>query len=172
MSPHDLPTLKTKGDWGLFHELGHNHQKPDWTFAGTGEVTNNLLPLYLLETLCNHAPIHGSFTLAARTKKEAKYVSGGADFTTWQNDPFLALIMYQQLRDEFGWQTFTKVFAEYRDLPGDQRPRTDMEKHDQWMVRFSRACARNLGPFFQRWGVPTSDAARQSIEGLAAWTPK
>jgi hypothetical protein len=168
----DLASLKVKGEWGLFHELGHNHQKPDWTFGGTGEVTNNLLPLYLLETLCNHAPIHGSFTPAVRMKKEAGYIAGGADFAAWQADPFLALTMYQQLRDGFGWETFTKVFAEYRDLPVDERPKGDLEKHDQWMVRFSRAAGRNLGPFFMHWGIPTTEGARKSIEALPAWMPK
>jgi hypothetical protein len=167
----DLPTLRTKGEWGLFHELGHNHQRPEWTFAGTGEVTNNLLPLYLLETLCDHAPVHEAFTPAARAKKEKRYVAGGSDFAAWQKDPFLALIMYQQLRDGFGWETYQKVFAEYRDLKPGERPKSDLEKHDQWMVRFSRAAGRNLGPFFQHWGIPTSEAARQSIADLPAWSP-
>jgi hypothetical protein len=39
------------------------------------------------------------------------------------------------------------------------------------MVRMSRATGRNLGPFFQAWGVPTTDAARRSIAGLPAWMP-
>lgn len=167
----DLPTLRTKGEWGLFHELGHNHQKPEWTFSGTVEVTNNLLPLYLLETLCNKASVHGSFTPPVRVKNEAKYIANGADFAKWQADPFLALIMYQQLRDAFGWETYQKVFAEYRDLPAVERPKTDLEKHDQWMVRFSKAAGHNLGPFFQHWGVPTSEAARHSIAELPAWMP-
>ena len=36
------PEALKKGNWGFFHELGHNHQRPDWTFDGTGEVTCNL----------------------------------------------------------------------------------------------------------------------------------
>jgi hypothetical protein len=127
--------------------------------------------LYLLETLCNKAPVHGSFTPPVRAKNEAKYIANGADFAKWQADPFLALIMYQQLRDAFGWETYQKVFAEYRDLPAAEHPKTDLEKHDQWMVRFSKAAGRNLGPFFQHWGVPTSEGARQSIAKLPAWTP-
>ena len=42
---------KTKS-WGFFHEMGHNHQQPDWTFDGTGEVTNNVFVLYILDTVC------------------------------------------------------------------------------------------------------------------------
>ncbi|MCH7944796.1 MAG: hypothetical protein IIC73_02100, partial [Armatimonadetes bacterium] len=32
----------TRDNWGLWHELGHNHQQSDWTFSGAGEVTCNL----------------------------------------------------------------------------------------------------------------------------------
>ena len=141
------------------------------TLGRTGEVTNNLLPLYLLETLCNHAVVHSAFTPAVRAKNEAKYIGKGAPFATWQADPFLALIMYQELREGFGWEMFEKVFAEYRDLTPEQKPKTELEKHDQWMVRFSRAVGKNLGPFFQAWGVPTSEEERQSITNLPVWMP-
>ena len=50
-------------------------------------------------------------------------------------------------------------------------PKTDDEKRDQWMVRFSRATGKNLGPFFQTWGVPTSQAARDSIQEMPGWMP-
>ncbi|NDE99992.1 MAG: hypothetical protein EB034_17215, partial [Verrucomicrobia bacterium] len=36
-----------KGDWGIGHELGHNHQVGEWTFEGTGEVTCNLFTMYV-----------------------------------------------------------------------------------------------------------------------------
>jgi hypothetical protein len=88
-----------------------------------------------------------------------------------KSDPFLALTMYHQLRTAFGWETYKKVFAEYRDLPKEQRPKNDDEERDQWMVRFSKATGKNLGPFFEAWGVPTSAAARDSIKNLAAWMP-
>jgi hypothetical protein len=40
------------------------------------------------------------------------------------------------------------------------------------MVRFSRAAGRNLGPYFEAWGVPTSSQARASIAELPAWMPE
>ena len=75
------------------------------------------------------------------------------------------------MRIGFGWETYKKVFAEYRALPKEMRPKTDDEKRDQWMVRFSKAARRNLGPFFEAWGVKTSAAARDSIKSLPAWMP-
>jgi hypothetical protein len=79
--------------------------------------------------------------------------------------------MYKQLKDEFGWDAYKRVFAEYRALPEEERPKTDADRRDQWLVRFSRTVGRNLGPFFEYWGVPTSEAARKSIDQLPAWMP-
>ncbi len=162
-----------KGQWGLFHELGHNHQQRDWTFDGTGEVTVNLFSLYTLETVCGKPPIagHGAIEPAARAKAWARYAAAGRKFEEWKSDPFLALAMYAQLREAFGWEAFKKVFAEYRDLAKDDRPRTDDARRDQWVVRLSRTVGRNLGPFFEAWAVPTSQSARDSIASLPAWMP-
>ena len=92
-------------------------------------------------------------------------------FPRWKSDPFLALTMYHQLRTGFGWETYKKVFAQYRELPKTERPKTDDEKRDQWLVRYSRACGKNLGPFFEAWGVPTTESARKSIADLPGWMP-
>ena len=161
------------GTWGHFHELGHNHQQPDWTFDGTTEVTCNLFSLYVMETLCGKPPGQGHDAMKpdAVDKRLRGYLGMSDKFTRWKSDPFLALTMYHQLRTAFGWETYKKVFAEYRDLPKEQRPKNDDEERDQWLVRFSRAAGKNLGPFFEAWGVPTSTAARDSIKSLPEWMP-
>ena len=169
--------ILTNGDgktrsWGFFHEMGHNHQQSDWTFDGTGEVTNNVFGLYILDTVCGiTSHQHPAIYPAAMRTRLQKYINGGANFEQWKSDPFLALTMYIELQQGFGWEPYKKVFAEYRRLPAAARPQTDLEKRDQWMVRFSRAVGRNLGPFFQAWGVPTSEQARQSIAPLPPWMP-
>lgn len=168
-----LAKLKA-GTWGLLHELGHNHQESDWTFDGTGEVTVNLFSLHAIDTICTppagtrgHPGVDKPPSLTEHLAKEPK-----ARFEAWKRDPFLALHMYVQLEKAFGWETYKKVFAEYRVLPRSERPKTEEQKRDQWMVRFSRACGKNLGPFFVAWGVPTSEAARASIADLPAWMPE
>jgi hypothetical protein len=161
------------GVWGLFHESGHNHQEGDWTFDGTGEVTVNLFTLYVFDTVCGLGITgHPAFTPEARAEKLTKYFANGAKFEGWKNDPFLALIMYIQLQEAFGWDPYKAVFREYRELGAGQHPKSDDEKRDQWMVRFSRQVGRNLGPFFEAWGVPTSDEARASITDLPEWMPE
>jgi hypothetical protein len=161
------------GVWGLWHEMGHNHQQGDWTFGGTGEVTENLFTLYVFDKVCGRPKSAMERASGPRIDKQVKaYIAAGADFEKWKADPFLALRMYVQLQEAFGWNAFKKVFAEYRGLSRGARPKNDDEKRDQWMVRFSRAVGCNLGPFFQAWGVPTSEKARASIADLPAWMPE
>ena len=47
----DYNHLTKEGDWGFYHEFGHNHQSPYWTFEGTTEVTVNYFSLYIMEKL-------------------------------------------------------------------------------------------------------------------------
>ena len=157
----------------LFHEMGHNHQSGDWTFGGTGEVTVNLFTMYVFDTVCDLRPMkaHGAIADAERAKNLKAYAAA-PDFEKWKRDPFLALVMYIQLQEAFGWDAYKKVFAEYRTLARGERPRSDEAKRDQWMVRMSRTVGRNLGPFFEAWAVPTTAAARASVADLPAWMPE
>lgn len=162
------------GAWGFFHELGHNHQRGEWTFDGTVEVTCNLFSLYVLETVGGQpvAVGHGAITPEQRARRTVRHLAEGAPFNRWKNDPFLALEMYMQLRESFGWEPFKQVIGEYHGLSQSERPRNDQEKRDQWMMRFARAVNHDLGPFFERWGVPTSAEARAAIAHLPGWMPE
>lgn len=160
------------GQWGLFHELGHNHQSPLWTFGGTTEVTCNLFSLYIMETVCAKPVSAGHDALKDRAALLGRYFAQPASLERWSKDPFTALCMYQQMREAFGWEAYKRVFAEYRGLPEGEHPRTDQDKRDQWMVRMSRVTGKNLGPFFEAWGVPTTESARASVAELPKWMPE
>jgi len=160
-----------KGNWGLFHELGHNHQSAAWTFEGAGEVTCNIFSLYVFDALCGVKPAKGRVSLEKVEEYYRRHAEGGKRFEQWKKDPFLALAMYVQLQDAFGWDAYRKVFAQYLAAPKDELPKNDDEKRDQWMVRFSKTVGRNLGPFFQAWGVPVSPAALDAIKTLPPWMP-
>ena len=156
--------------WGFYHEIGHNHQSPDWTFEGTGEVTVNLFTMYVLETVCGATKAEATKRALGDAQKIKKYLAN-PDFEKWKADPFLALAMYAQLRLQFGWEPYKKVFAEYRALPREQKPRTQEQKRDQWMIQMSKMVGKDLGPFFQAWGVPVTPAAREQTKHLPRWTP-
>ena len=168
----DREHLLKEGNWGLYHETGHNHQHRDWTFGGTGEVTVNLFTLYILDKVCGIKPSEGRMTKGKIQQQVSQHFAKSCPFSEWKRKPFLALYMYYQMQQAFGWDVFTRVFAEYRDLPATERPKSDDGKRDQWLVRFSRTAGRNLGPFFEAWGVPTSEKARASIRDLPVWMPE
>lgn len=158
------------GGWGQWHELGHNHQVSDWTPTGGGEVTVNLFSMYVINQMYG-VPLAGTRPDAlspdVRQAKLRGYLASNRTCANW--DPFEGLLLYFQLIDAFGWQKLNQVLGEYRDLPQTERPQTDVERWDQWMVRYSKATGKNLGPFFVRWKVPVSAAALETIEPLPEW---
>jgi len=156
--------------WGLWHELGHNRQHADWTFGGTVEVTCNLYTLFVLDRISGVRPADHPRIGPLRKKFEA-YRAAGADFAQWKREPFLALYMYVQLQDAFGWESFQRVFGAYLELRDTERPKDDAAKRDLWLVMFSRAVERDLSSFFELWGVPTSPEARESVAGFETWLP-
>ncbi|MDE3258698.1 MAG: M60 family metallopeptidase [Gemmatimonadota bacterium] len=164
---------RTQSNWGFFHEVGHNHQSSDWTFNGAVEVTVNLFTLYVFEFLCGMPVTESYYSWVDARSREmiARYDYENPDFEQWKREHALALFMYIQLQQAFGWDAFRQVFATYRALPDAERPKSDDEKRDQWLVRFSRQVGRNLGPFFEAWGVPTSPSAWASIADLPVWLP-
>ncbi len=168
----DARHLRSEGNWGFFHEVGHNHQNYDWAFD-TLEVTVNLFTLYVYERLVG-VPVstpRWRGTHESRAELLALYDFADPDYEFWKRKPFLGLVMYAQMQEAFGWNAYRRVFATYLALPDAERPKSDAEKRDQWLVRFSREVGRNLGPFFEVWGVPTSQAARDSIADLPEWMP-
>lgn len=163
----DLAKLRQLGDWGMYHELGHNHQVRDWTYDGMGEVTVNLFSLYCLDKLNPGAPVHGAITDEAIKKHIAKFEQTGV-----RDGPFMNLVPYVQLQEEFGWEAYKKVFEEYRKLSPGERAKNDLERRNQWLTRFSRNVNRDLSPFFEYWKIVTSPEARKSLGDLKPWIPE
>ncbi len=157
----NLEHLKAKGDWGFFHELGHNHQNGDWTFHGTGEVTVNFFTLYNLEHLCGITPRKTRMGEDNIGKSVRKWVAEGKSHEAWCRDPFLALETFVRIQQAYGWKAFERLFSEYRGLAPADRPKTDADKRDQWVTRLSRLTGENIAAVFDAWNIPLSDAARQ-----------
>lgn len=137
--------------WGLFHEMGHNHQNYDWTFHGTGEVTVNFFSLYCFEKISGRKNVRDNHKIGGEKFKkhvEAWYAKG-KPFDQWKSDPFLALDFFARLIEKYGWESFEKLFAEYRALPKSERPKTDLEKRQQWCRRYSKIVGEDLTEEFR-----------------------
>lgn len=164
----DYDRLSREGNWGIFHEIGHNHQWGEWTFDGTGEVTNNIFAVYTYDRLVPEGGRHPGLRPEYRARTTAD-LQGAAD--AFKQDPFFALYMYLHLVEDFGWEPFQKFFAEYATLAPDERPRTDQEERDRWLTRMSHHTGRNLEPLFTRWGVETSQEAQAKVAELPPYEP-
>ncbi|XP_037040416.1 TRPM8 channel-associated factor 3-like isoform X2 [Bradysia coprophila] len=158
--------------WGHLHELGHNHQKSDWTFSGTGEVTCNLFVLYVMHNilLAPTNQTHPRLSDAIAAQSVRQYINDGKRFSDWKSTPFLALLTYIQLQEYFGWSSYQRVFSNYNQLTEGERPKNDQEKIDLWMIMFSRVVEENLTPFFTSWGFPISPGAESKVEDLPSTT--
>ena len=165
--------LKFPG-WGFYHEIGHNHQRGDFTFDGTGEVTNNVIGMY-----CYHEVLkkdwligHGAISEESRKAHIQKIKKAANKWQVWKSEPFTALTTYIQLMQEFGWESWRKYLHSFDDASFGPAPKGDDERRDQFLVRYSKITNKNLGPFFDAWGIPVSSSAKAEVSKLDAWMPK
>jgi len=160
--------------WGHYHEMGHAHQDPMWTFGGTVEVTVNIFTVLALNRV-NGYPLDSEVMRSDPARAWRTFVEHrekGAPFDEWRRRPFLALQTYAMLWHAFGWEAYDRAFRAYEQLPASERPRSDAEKRDRWLIEISRATGRNLGPYFDAWGVPVSAAAKAEVANLPKWMPE
>ncbi len=167
--------LKMPG-WGYHHEVGHNHQRGEFTFDGTGEVTNNVIGMWVYQSVMKRDPLlgHPAISVEARKEHVEKIVSakGAAEkWAVWKGNPFVALTTYIQLIQGFGWESWRAYLHSFADPAFGAKPKTDDETRDQFLIRYSKITKKNLGPFFEYWGIPVSASAKEAVSGMEAWMP-
>jgi hypothetical protein len=165
--------LKFPG-WGFYHEIGHNHQRPTFTFDGTGEVTNNVIGMYCYDAVLKKDWLigHPAITEEARKENIQKIKRASDKWQAWKSDPFLALTTYIQLVQSFGWESWQSYLHSFADDSQGPAPKNNDEARDQFLIRYSKITQKNLGPFFDFWGIPVSDSAKQAVSQLEPWMPK
>jgi hypothetical protein len=170
----DVDFMRKNGSWGAFHELGHRHQFVDLEPEGTIEVTVNLFTAYVYDKvlnkgLYNHENIPDRATAIAKIKA---FLRDKPSYEKWQENPFLALSMYIQIIDKFGWQPILEANKIYRNLPTGEYPQTNQEKCDLWFNTICKTTDRNLTDFFKVWQIPVSAQAYQNVEAMKTWFPE
>jgi hypothetical protein len=160
--------------WGFYHELGHNHQRGDFTFDGTGEVTNNVIGMYCYHEVLKKDWLIGHPAISEEARKEnlQKMKRAPIKWQAWKGDPFLALTTYIQLVQEFGWDSWRHYLHSFADSSYGPTPKGDDERRDQFLIRYSKITQKNLGLFFDAWAIPVSAEAKAKVRQLAPWMPK
>ncbi|MBC6113059.1 M60 family metallopeptidase [Pedobacter fastidiosus] len=159
-------------NWGFFHEIGHNMQNLNWVFGGTTEVSNNFFSLYMFDRLIGGRDnAHGAISNANTQKQMKKYFADGPSYEKWQNDPFLGLIMFRQMQEAFGWESFKAFFRAYQKIGPSIDKLDDQQKRDLWVKTYSNIVKRNLVPFWNKWGVSISEATDKELSVYPQWMP-
>ncbi len=160
-------------NWGFYHEIGHNFQVDSWTLDEWGETTNNLYSLFGTEHFNRDLTGgHGAMQRGEREKRMAIVKANPGKEAYYAKDPWFGLTMLYAIREEFGWEPFQKLFAQYRTLNSIELPKNEVEKQDQLLVRLSKILGKDLGSYCQAWGFKNSAKAKQEASQYQIWWPK
>ncbi|CAN9511095.1 unnamed protein product [Ophioblennius macclurei] len=164
----DVEHIKSKGMWGIIHELGHNQQRKGWEFPPhTTEATCNLWSVYVHEELLGirRDKAHKAVSKESRHKRVAGFVKAGRKLDKWSM--WTALETYLQLQERFGWDAFQQVFAAYQKM--DDIPNGEKAKMNLYTKTFSKTVGMNLCGFFKAWGWPIQKDTEKELSSLPAW---
>lgn len=156
-------TLAAGAMWGVYHEIGHNHQKRCWTPACCGEVTVNLFSVLAIEKAakCDWRKDGYLSSRNAGVQRVRNWVSRGKGFENWKKDYFLQLELYLRLQEAYGWDAYKKVLLYYRRPEYQWLNRApDNEIFNEFVKVFSEVVEQNIAEVFTAWSIPISDEAR------------
>jgi len=158
--------MSENGDWGMFHELGHNHQWMPSTLPGTTETSCNFASVYLMEELVG-VEGHGAVDPGQRAARMEAYFEDGSNISNWS--VWIALDTYLIVKEEWSWQPITDALSVYYDLPASEVPGNDVEEFNAWVMHLSEATGYNLAPYHSAWGFPLEQSTFESLEHLPVW---
>ncbi|CDT70550.1 Inner membrane lipoprotein [Vibrio coralliirubri] len=170
-------------DWLLWHEVGHNLASAPFLAAGSTEVTNNLLALYMQELEGRNANPEMD-RIKSDIKKAPKWLELNNEHAWSHGDAGLRLVMFGQLKiwaksnfaiddwytrgasqsdvygDDEGWNMFKLMHRKARgDTEGDvvenycSAKDTGLTGGDLMMVCSSYVSNYDLSDFFVAWNV-------------------
>ncbi|MFN8442821.1 MAG: M60 family metallopeptidase [Caldilineaceae bacterium] len=158
--------------WGVYHELGHNHQMGAWSYVFGTEATVNLWSLYAQESFFGNSRLVDSDSYSeaiARLNDNTitdKWGSAGA---------FEQLVFLDQIRLAFpqlDWNLWTQLIRHYREMSSSDYNAldTDQKKRDQFLMILCDLTNSNLTPHFEAWTLPISDSAKSYCANKPALT--
>jgi len=162
----NVTQMSQEGDWGMFHELGHNHQWMPSTLPGTTETGCNFASVYLMEDLVG-VPGHQAIDPEQRESRMRNYFDNGANISDWS--VWVALDTFLIVKEEWSWSPITQALSVYYDLPESEVPVGDAEEFNAWVIHLSNSTGYNLAPYHAAWGFPVSEITLQSLGELPVW---
>lgn len=167
-------TLTTMGSWGLWHEVGHNHQgqTPYFCIASSGltEVTVNVFSTIAQVAGCEvpyeKAWDGGGIDEESMRKSVGEFFKSPQTFNEYE-DVRVKLYFYVELMRELGFDAFRAMGVAYQSKPF--RDFSDQEKWDWVLTTLSEVSDKNLGPYFTAWKIDVSKGALAKAAKYPAW---
>jgi hypothetical protein len=156
----DVSYMSENGDWGMFHELGHNHQWMPSTLPGTTETGCNFASVYLMEELVNPPNLRPA-------DPQRAYFEDGSNISNWST--WVALDTFLVIKEEWGWAPITEALAVYYTLPAAEVPSGGTEEFNAWVLHLSNTTGYNLAPYHAAWGFPLTQATYDALAHLPIW---
>lgn len=149
-------------NWGTYHEIGHNMQMGStWSFAGNGEVTNNLFSLKSTQVL---GIKHGNYK--RMLDAALKFINTPAPrvFNSDAASVDARLGMWIQVLEKWGYPFITYLATEGRHARFGAG--NDQDKIDFFYEKLSTYAQTDVEPFLTQWGIKVSTVSKNKISAL------
>lgn len=154
----------SSGQWGTYHEFGHNCQQGSvWSWSTLGETTNNLFSFKVANRIgANYNILHPAVSsgfpkaLAYANAAGTKNFDTDAAMVTPDESPFMRMLPFVQIFEKYGYGAMTYLYTQARHA--DRLNTNDVTKHNFVYEKLSDYTQTDLSPFFGAWGILISDA--------------
>lgn len=186
-----LEGARVNGDWGTYHELGHNFQDifdNAFVIAIGAEVDVNLFPGIMYGVIHDRTAwdgAHSSYDAGSRLSARNNYLALPAADQTWQKAHDLYPVAYDfyfNLAESFGWDAYRTFFTRLMRYLQSPSAATDSALHalstsdpnfkrNRFYLLMCDATGRNLDAYFQRYGLGKAGAGNvitQSVKDQIA----
>ena len=161
--------LTAKGvreEWGIWHELGHMQHQISWSANALTENSVNIFSLAVQRALKKYsraAPYYDQALAFLNDTNPAKKFE--------DNDEFVRLIMWEQLRITYGEAFFHRLHREARLNGNGDSGQGDAQYRHYFMVTSALAAQEDLTNFFTAWGWHPTSRTKDAIRALRLPTP-
>jgi LPXTG-motif cell wall-anchored protein len=165
-------------EWGLSHEIGHTYQDKNYNWANMGEVTVNIYSTYVQKfwkegATDRYDAVNSSNGARKSVKRFFDEVAADPTFT-FDQDPsrdkddyyFADLGLFMTLPRVFGYDFYRILSQNYRALPENEKPGSDLQKKQMFIIMTSLTAKRNLLPYFDHWRFTVTDETREKMKAL------
>lgn len=182
-----LEELVENGDWGWFHEMGHEMQNSStlgwgldnpYTFPDDVEVTVNIFANAALEYSTTSPSGFGwSWSAHPWEVMQRALTETSSNLNPNFEDKAVDAFYFQLADGPWGWQGYRNVLSTYvNDSLNNvgNLPTNSQEEKDQWLIRWSEATGYDMTAFMvEYWGLEVSAGALQTVDAmnLPSWLP-